>query len=110
MKKTPFEHEGRRLEVRADISASEIKVGVLENSNQVTPIVYRMTIDTIFGGTIFNGTIRGFPSDSIDELIDRAQEDVEEGRVPLWKNSRTAGLTQIHGHAGSIATADLAKE
>ena len=32
--------------------------------------------------------IRGFPIDSVDELIDRAQDDVEEGRVLLLAKPR----------------------
>ena len=78
LKTVQFDHEGRRLEVRAEAIDYEIQVRMFENGTPVTAMLRHVPIPINF-----EGHLMPFPLDRLDALVEMAQEEVEKGRVPL---------------------------
>jgi hypothetical protein len=79
IKSTQFSHQKRTFEVRATVDANEVMVRVYENDKRATPAVYSVTIETAF-----DAQVSGFPLNVVDGLMQMAEEDVKEGRVPIF--------------------------
>lgn len=73
-----FSHEGRNLEVRAVLAQDAWRVRVYEGDRPVTGVVYSVSYETQVGASL-----QSVPGDLVDELMNIAQSDVEQGRVQL---------------------------
>ena len=78
LKENSFSHDGRNLAVRVAQQDNQFLVRVFEGNKPVTGVVYSVTIETAL-----DGQMRGYDLGVLDELMDIAESDVTEGRVPL---------------------------
>lgn len=73
-----FSHDGRELEVRAVPAQDGWTVRVYENGRVVTGVTYSVSYETQI-----DASLQGLPVDLLDDLMNVAQTDIEQGRVRL---------------------------
>ena len=73
-----FSHDGRELEVRAVPAQDGGTVRVYENGRVVTGVTYSVSYETQI-----DASLQGLPVDLLDDLMNVAQTDIEQGRVRL---------------------------